>query len=138
MKKILMSAVVFLISLNVFAVTFSEDKTSRPIVLTFGAEDLLKVTNQAMIYEFIDDVGTTRIELKFAAGIVLMSYYNSDGYRIFGEIVDSTEITRMLKSVMSARKCPIRFTVLPEEKRFENVHLGCDSMASLDDERTLI
>ncbi len=138
MKNLFLGLVISLISLSTYAVTFTEDQSTRPIVLKFGTEDLLKSAGQGVTYEFMDKVGTTRVELKFGSGIVLMSYFNSDGYKIFGEIIDAGHITRMMKSVMSARKCPITFTVLPEEKRFENIHLGCDSMASLEDERTFI
>lgn len=131
MKKLFAGMIIFLISLSASAVTFTEDQTTRPIVLKFGTEDVLKFTDSTVTYEFMDKVGTTRVELRFGAGLVLMTYFNSDGYKIFGEVVDSADISRMIKSVLSERRCPITFTVLPEEKKFENIHLGCDSMASL-------
>lgn len=131
MKKLFTGMMIFLISLSSSAVTFTEDQTTRPIVLKFGTEDVLKSMYPTVTYEFMDKVGTTRVELRFSAGLALMTYFNTDGYKIFDEVVDSAQVARMIRSVLSKRACPITFTVLPEEKKFENIHLGCPQLFNL-------
>ncbi len=136
MKKLFTLFLLLATSLSASALTITEDKVSRPLTLKFE-KDEISVNYGFYIFKQKGEASRS-IEAMFDNNGITLFYYNSNGDFIFDEVVSGNTLKRIFRKANLDENCPITFKILPEEKKFDNIHLGCDSYASIEEDRTFI
>lgn len=136
MKSLFLSALILISSFSASALTITENKMQRPLTLSFLGEE---ISYKLKTYYFKhEDSEKFAIAATIMSDSVILYYYNSTGKFIFKESISGTQLDRVFDKATLDESCPITFKILPEQKKFDNIHLGCDSYASVAEDKTFI